>query len=63
MIKLPINNNGTMTIDQNEQGIKVNSHDDETLIPEGDFVMLINYYRWIKINNIQCDFINPYGIK
>ncbi len=26
-----------------------------------DFVMLMNYYRYVKDNNIQCDFINPKG--
>ena len=30
-------------------------------IPAGDFVMLINLYRHIKSNDIQNDFINPYG--
>lgn len=30
-------------------------------IPPGDMVMLINFYRYIKDNDIQNDFINPYG--
>ena len=30
-------------------------------IPAGDMVMLINYYRYIKDNDIQCDFVNPNG--
>lgn len=30
-------------------------------IPAGDMVMLINYYRYIKDNDIQCAFINPNG--
>lgn len=30
-------------------------------IPAGDFVMLLNYYRYVKDNNIQNDFINPDG--
>ena len=30
-------------------------------ISAGDFVMLINWYKYIKDNDIQNDFINPYG--
>lgn len=30
-------------------------------ISAGDFVMLINLYRYIKDNDVQNDFINPYG--
>jgi len=30
-------------------------------IPAGDFIMLLNYYRYIKDKNIYCDFINPNG--
>lgn len=30
-------------------------------ISNGDFVMLINLYRYIKDNDIQNDFINPNG--
>lgn len=30
-------------------------------IPAGDMVMLLNYYRFVKDHNIQCDFINPHG--
>ena len=30
-------------------------------ISAGDFVMLINLYKYIKDNDIQNDFINPYG--
>lgn len=35
--------------------------DHEQNISASDMVMLINYYRYIKDNNIQCDFINPNG--
>lgn len=35
--------------------------DNEAFIAPADFVMLINYYRRIKRNDIQHDFINPYG--
>jgi len=30
-------------------------------ISAGDFVMLLNYYQYIKRNDIHCSFINPYG--
>ena len=30
-------------------------------IPAGDMVMLVNFYRYIKDNDIQNDFINPTG--
>lgn len=30
-------------------------------IPAGDMVMLINFYRYIKRNDIRHDFINPNG--
>lgn len=33
----------------------------ETTIPAGDMVMLLNLYRYVKENDIQNDFINPYG--
>jgi len=33
----------------------------ETAIPAGDMVMLLNLYRYVKENDIQNDFINPYG--
>ena len=32
-------------------------------IAPGDMVMLLNYYRYIKDNDIKCDFINPNGQK
>lgn len=30
-------------------------------IPAGDMVMLANFYRYVKENDIQNDFINPHG--
>ena len=30
-------------------------------VSPGDMVMLMNYYRYIKRNNIHCQFINPNG--
>lgn len=38
-----------------------NSPSETLLIPPGDFVMLINLYKHIKLNDIQNDFIHPYG--
>ena len=35
--------------------------ENELTISNGDFVMLLNYYKYVKDNNIQCDFINPNG--
>jgi hypothetical protein len=57
MIELRVNNNQVLVVKQNNQygDIEVSDYD----IPASDFVMLLNYYRYIKDNNIQCDFINP----
>ena len=30
-------------------------------IPAGDMVMLLNLHQYVKINDIQNDFINPHG--
>lgn len=69
-IEFEINNNRVMQISQESYDSKVtlttfnksNSEvDNEQTITAGDFVMLMNYYRYIKDNNIQCDFINPHG--
>ncbi len=30
-------------------------------ISAGDMVMLLNYYRYVKDNDIQCSFLNPDG--
>lgn len=39
-----------------------NSHLSKTeFIPNSDMVMLVNFYQYIKDNDIQNDFINPYG--
>lgn len=69
MIEIGVNNNRTMEIYQDKatQSIKVltgkgNEIDSNINISEGDFVMLINYYNYIKENDIQCDFINYGGM-
>lgn len=67
-----VNNNGTMEITQDKPDGKVIVHtfydgkdsSDATgdmEIPNGDMVMLVNLYQYIKRNDIQNDFINPYG--
>lgn len=71
-IKVKINNNGILKLRQNESdkargGITleyINSKDqvyERALIDEGDFVMLTNYYRYIKDYDIYDDFINRDG--
>ena len=65
---LEINNNRKMFIVQSENKIQVKTVEIATdkvesqiTIPEGDMVMLINYYKYIKDNDVQCDFVNPDG--
>lgn len=68
-ITLKVNNGGLMNIMQEEIDGKINVKEIsrnmkyQTIadIPAGDMVMLINYYRYIKDNDIQCDFINYNG--
>lgn len=67
------NNGGTLELIQRERDGKVlivskdekGDHesipDSEAFITPGDMVMLINFYRYIKQNDIQNDFINPEG--
>lgn len=68
------NNNSTIEIQQNEPDGKATVHifhdnkdysdtKNDIEIPNGDVVMLINLYRYVKENDIQNDFINPYGKK
>lgn len=69
-ISFDINNNGKVELVQREHDGKVlisysdkdiENPDNLAFINPGDFVMLINYYRYIKRNDIQNDFINPTG--
>lgn len=73
-IDIEINNGRTMRIIQTDSdkarcGIGIETLDEDSnleereLISEGDFVMLINYYRYIKENDIKDDFINTTGLK
>ena len=61
-----VNNGGTLELIQrgHDGGVMIsteNSASKTDYIPSGDMVMLINFYRYIKDNDIQNDFINPYG--
>lgn len=67
-IILEVNNGNTLFLDQvSKDGDTIVSRYDgdkmtyEYTIPAGDMVMLLNLYRWTKENDIQNDFINPYG--
>ena len=67
-LEIPVNNNQTLFLTQIDKDGTVNlwKYDgDKTstdrVIPGGDVVMLLNLYRYIKDNDIQNDFINPYG--
>ena len=62
------NNNGILRAEQTtpDGGILITREENGTTeyieeISAGDFVMLLNMYRYIKDNDIQNDFINPYG--
>ena len=63
-----VNNNGILRVEQTstDGNILVTREENGAAehieeITAGDFVMLINLYRHIKSNDIQNDFINPYG--
>ena len=72
-ISFDINNQRTMKLTQRQHGGKTliviedqagnheSMNDREAFIDPSDFVMLINWYRYIKRNDIQDDFINPNG--
>ena len=62
------NNHGFLNVEQitTDADVKVRTGTNNIVehieeISAGDFVMLINLYRYIKENDIQNDFINPYG--
>lgn len=60
-----VNNGGKLELIQRGHDGSVLISDDSIskieFIPPEDMVMLINLYRYIKENDIQNDFINPYG--
>lgn len=64
MIVFDVNNGGILELSQTERDgaviVKGSMRGDYAINP-GDMVMLLNYYNYIKSNNIKCDFINPCG--
>lgn len=69
MLSFDLNNDRMMTLSQTEHDKKVivskiasnGDVEEQKTIPAGQFVMLMNLYTHIMENNIQNDFINPYG--
>lgn len=72
-INIGVNNNRTLRLEQTESDIArggiallgINEYGDvdrRDLIEEGDFVMLMNYYHFVKDHDIKDDFINRDGI-
>lgn len=63
-ISFEVNNGGKLKISQEKHDGKVSVNVDENhgyYISSGDFVMLLNYYKYVKDNDIQNDFINFHG--
>ncbi len=58
-----VNNGGILEIVQKDHDgtVIVSSTGRVDHISNGDMVMLINWYRYVKDNDIQNDFINPNG--
>lgn len=52
------NNDGKVTVTRAD---KKGNIDYEYDISAGDFIMLLNLYRYVKDNDIRHDFINPNG--
>lgn len=64
MIIFDVNNYGKVTLEQktHDKSVTVtHGNGSITTISSGDFIMLLNMYNYIKNNDIQSDFINPYG--
>lgn len=65
-IAIPTNTDGVLMVRQScyDGPIHVSDANDwraKMDIPAGDFVQLVNLYRYIKENDIQNDWINPNG--
>ena len=56
------NNDGILSVEQKKHDGSIQVSTGEK-ISAGDFVMLLNYYRYVKNNDIQNDFINYWGKK
>ena len=66
MIEIPVNNNRKLILIQSAEGIEIVTTSKDGIeskreIPEGDMVMLLNYYRYVKDNDIKCEFVNTDG--
>ena len=64
MISFDVNNNGKLTLEQENHDGKIMVKRDGIecySISPGDMVMLLNLYQYTKTNNIQNDFTNPAG--
>lgn len=68
MLEFKVNNKGILTVKQSSPDAAVTvaiTRDGKTennyTISNGDFVMLLNLYQYIKNNDIQNDFINYHG--
>lgn len=74
IITFDINNQGKLTLEQKKHDGKVLlttafPKEGKMVVDEfyskevsnGDFVMLLNYYTYVKKNNIRNSFINPCG--
>lgn len=51
----------TLIMVEDASGNHESINDNEALISPGDFVMLINYFRYVKSHDYRHDFINPNG--
>lgn len=63
-ISFEVNNGGKLNVLQEKHDGKVSVNVDGNngyYISSGDFVMLLNYYKYVKDNDIQNDFINFNG--
>ena len=69
-ISFDINNKRILELDQNKHdgAVTVKTFDENGeqenesySISNGDFVMLLNFYRYIKEHDVRNDFINPNG--
>ena len=63
-ISFDVNNGGKLNICQAKHDgiISVNAGENKGYnISAGDFVMLLNCYKYVKDNDMQNDFINYYG--
>lgn len=63
MLSFNTNNNRKLTVSQSvhDGNVTVTRGNVMETITAGDFVMLLNLYSYIVDNDIQNDFINPYG--